>query len=216
MLTFWFQPWSSLAWKSVRIAWPCLQDHEGGHRHGWRPQYLQLLWSAVSRPAADALADLRRGIDAGHPTLITLQAYRTSNRPYRELWDDGHWVAAIGYDRHRIYFEDPVRSTALGWPTKNFVNAGTTWIEANAFGSGAVPFSCVDGFNAATISTWTSASSEKFMPLIERLDTAKLAGIRRHRFLGRRTRTWDGRDQRLVKGRQMIPFGGSNQGETLS
>ena len=53
------------------------------------------------------LADLRRGIDAGHPTLITLQAYRTSNRPYRELWDDGHWVAAIGYDRHRIYFEDP-------------------------------------------------------------------------------------------------------------
>ena len=51
--------------------------------------------------------DLRRGIDAGHPTLITLQAYRTSNRPYKELWGDGHWVGAIGYDRHRIYFEDP-------------------------------------------------------------------------------------------------------------
>ena len=51
--------------------------------------------------------DVRRAIDSGHPTLLTLQAYRESNRPYRELWDDGHWVVAIGYDQHRIYYEDP-------------------------------------------------------------------------------------------------------------
>jgi ABC-type bacteriocin/lantibiotic exporter with double-glycine peptidase domain len=51
--------------------------------------------------------DLRRAIDAGHPTLLTLQAYRESNRPYRELWDDGHWVVAIGHDKKRILFEDP-------------------------------------------------------------------------------------------------------------
>ena len=51
--------------------------------------------------------DLRRGIDAGFPTLLTLQAYRESSRPYRELWGDGHWVVAIGYDRQRILFEDP-------------------------------------------------------------------------------------------------------------
>ena len=51
--------------------------------------------------------DLRRGIDAGFPTVLTLQAYRESNRPYRELWDDGHWVVAIGYDKRRILFEDP-------------------------------------------------------------------------------------------------------------
>ena len=51
--------------------------------------------------------DLRRAIDAGHPTLLTLQAYRESNRPYRELWDDGHWVVAIGHDERRILFEDP-------------------------------------------------------------------------------------------------------------
>ena len=51
--------------------------------------------------------DLRRAIDAGHPTLLTLQAYRESNRPYRELWDDGHWVVAIGHDKRRILFEDP-------------------------------------------------------------------------------------------------------------
>ena len=40
--------------------------------------------------------DLRAAIDNGFPTLITLQAYRESHRPYRELWDDGHWVVAIG------------------------------------------------------------------------------------------------------------------------
>ena len=80
---------------------------KSGHWHCWCPQHFQLLWAALPCPAADAAGDLRRGIDAGHPTLITLQAYRTSNRPYRELWDDGHWVAAIGYDRYRIYFEDP-------------------------------------------------------------------------------------------------------------
>ena len=53
------------------------------------------------------ISDLRRAIDAGHPTLLTLQAYRESNRPYRELWDDGHWVVAIGHDKRRILFEDP-------------------------------------------------------------------------------------------------------------
>ena len=41
------------------------------------------------------------------PTLLTLQAYRESSRPYRELWDDGHWVVAIGHDKRRILFENP-------------------------------------------------------------------------------------------------------------
>ncbi|MGA2035792.1 MAG: hypothetical protein ABSG68_26385 [Thermoguttaceae bacterium] len=52
--------------------------------------------------------DLRRAVDAGHATLLTLQAYRTSSRPYRELWGDGHWVGCIGYQTPgRFYFEDP-------------------------------------------------------------------------------------------------------------
>ena len=67
-------------------------------------RYYGLPFRARQRMRAD---DLRRAIDAGHPTLVTLQAYRESNRPYRELWDDGHWVVAIGYDKHRIYYEDP-------------------------------------------------------------------------------------------------------------
>ena len=67
-------------------------------------RYYGLPYRARQRMQAD---DLRRAIDDGHPTLVTLQAYRESNQPYRELWDDGHWVVAIGHDRHRIYYEDP-------------------------------------------------------------------------------------------------------------
>jgi ABC-type bacteriocin/lantibiotic exporter with double-glycine peptidase domain len=51
--------------------------------------------------------DLRRAIDKGWPTILTLQAYRESNLPYRLLWKDGHWVVAIGYDKNCILFEDP-------------------------------------------------------------------------------------------------------------
>ena len=67
-------------------------------------RYYGLPYRSRQRMRAD---DLRQAIDDGHPTLVTLQAYRESNRPYRELWNDGHWVVAIGYDRHRIYYEDP-------------------------------------------------------------------------------------------------------------
>ena len=66
--------------------------------------YYGLPFHARQRMRAD---DLRQAIDDGHPTLLTLQAYRESNRPYRELWDDGHWVVAIGHDKRQILFEDP-------------------------------------------------------------------------------------------------------------
>ena len=67
-------------------------------------RYYGVPFRARQRMRAD---DLRQAIDDGHPTLVTLQAYRESNRPYRELWDDGHWGVAIGHDKRRILFEDP-------------------------------------------------------------------------------------------------------------
>ena len=65
-------------------------------------QYYGLPYRAGQRMKVN---DLRRSIDAGFPpTLVTLQAYRESNRPYRELWEDGHWTVAIGHDTRRILF----------------------------------------------------------------------------------------------------------------
>ena len=54
-------------------------------------------------------ADLRKAIDAGHPTLIALQAYRNDEiiAPYKDLWTEGHWVVNIGYEDDRLIFEDP-------------------------------------------------------------------------------------------------------------
>ena len=56
--------------------------------------------------------NLRRGIDAGHPTILTLQAYRDDpGIPYSACWNDGHWVAAIGYYETGIIFDDPAAFT---------------------------------------------------------------------------------------------------------
>ena len=51
--------------------------------------------------------DLKDAIDEGHPTLLTLQAYRESGKLYRLLWTEGHWVVNIGYGPKRKIFEDP-------------------------------------------------------------------------------------------------------------
>ena len=67
-------------------------------------QYYGLPINARERMHAN---DLRRSIDEGYPTILTIQAYRSSTQPYRKLWNDGHWVVAIGYDTRRIFFEDP-------------------------------------------------------------------------------------------------------------
>ena len=102
-------------------------------------QYYGLPYRAGQRMKVN---ELRRGIDAGFPTLVTLQAYRETNRPYRELWDDGHWVVAIGYDKRRILFEDPsCLPPHLAGRRRATSSVGTTWTAASASGSGDAPFS---------------------------------------------------------------------------
>ena len=61
------------------------------------------------REGTFTVEDLKNNIDDGNPTLIMLQAW-----PYKEKsdwkneWDQGHYVIAIGYDYKKIYFEDPI------------------------------------------------------------------------------------------------------------
>ena len=64
------------------------------------------------------LARLRGVLDAGYPVLMPIQAYRESNEVYDDLWDDGHWVVAIGYENDRIIFEDP-SSFCRTWLAEN-------------------------------------------------------------------------------------------------
>ena len=58
------------------------------------------------------LEDICDGIDHEWPTIITLQAYGANPVDYSTDYDDGHWVAAIGYYMNdsrvtRIIFQDP-------------------------------------------------------------------------------------------------------------
>jgi len=53
------------------------------------------------------LAQLERAVDAGQPPLVDLQAWRDGNRPWREIWDAGHYVVLVGYDAENLFFMDP-------------------------------------------------------------------------------------------------------------
>ncbi|MCR4285207.1 MAG: C39 family peptidase [archaeon] len=55
--------------------------------------------------------DLKKQIDKGNPVIVLLQAY--SNKPikdWKKSWNSGHYVIAIGYDKEKVIFEDPMSS----------------------------------------------------------------------------------------------------------
>lgn len=53
------------------------------------------------------IQDLKKHIDKKIPVMITLQAWDKTNPNWEKVWKDGHYVVAIGYDKNKIYFEDP-------------------------------------------------------------------------------------------------------------
>jgi hypothetical protein len=53
------------------------------------------------------LAQLERAVDARQPPLVDLQAWRDGNRPWREIWDAGHYAVLVGYDAENLFFMDP-------------------------------------------------------------------------------------------------------------
>lgn len=70
-----------------------------------------------------SLSSLLKYLDSGQPVLVLLQAWRTELRPWEDLWQDGHFAVAIGYDAERIYFMDPSLSARYGYiPIPEFVS----------------------------------------------------------------------------------------------
>lgn len=52
---------------------------------------------------------LKKYLDQGWPVIIAIQAWAERPRPnYKNTDDNGHYVVAIGYDRHGIKIIDPV------------------------------------------------------------------------------------------------------------
>ena len=97
--------------------------------------------------------DLRRAIDDGHPTLVTLEAYRESNQPYRELWmtATGSWPSAtIGIES----IEDPQPPPHLAG-RRGLRDAGTTRIAATHPPMGLHHYKSPATTSTTTINTWT-------------------------------------------------------------
>ena len=79
-------------------------------------------------PMSDA--DLVAFLDAGKPVVVLLQAWgeegdETPRAGYQDIWDDGHWLVAIGYDQDGVYFEDPSLQGIRGY--LSFVELGERW-----------------------------------------------------------------------------------------
>ncbi len=53
------------------------------------------------------LDEIKGYLDKKIPVLILLQAWSLKTDDYAKHYGDSHWVAAIGYDKQNIYFEDP-------------------------------------------------------------------------------------------------------------
>lgn len=51
--------------------------------------------------------DVIASIDRGHPVILLLHAWENKVEDYAKYRGIGHWVAAIGYDKSKIIFEDP-------------------------------------------------------------------------------------------------------------
>ena len=73
------------------------------------------------------ISQVKKYLDKGHPVILALQAWDERNKDWGDLkketefykkkniakkdwendWKDGHYAVAIGYDKKKMYFEDP-------------------------------------------------------------------------------------------------------------
>lgn len=71
-----------------------------------------------------SMDDLKFYLDKKEPVIVLIQAWtEQKNVDWKNDWEDGHYVVAIGYDKDKIYFMDP--STIGNYtyiPNEEFLN----------------------------------------------------------------------------------------------
>lgn len=100
-------------WKPLRI-----DPDAGMDEHGAVEVAQQLGLHAVTRMnlTPDHLENL---LAQGCTSILCIQAWRDPNDPspvpYKDDWEDGHYVVVVGMDDENVYFMDPSTRTAYTW-----------------------------------------------------------------------------------------------------
>ena len=72
------------------------------------------------------LADLRQALARGTTVILNLQAWRedpSSPKPWKDTWEEGHYVVLVGLDSHYLYAMDPSVSGAYAYlPLQEFLD----------------------------------------------------------------------------------------------
>jgi predicted double-glycine peptidase len=61
------------------------------------------------------LDDLRSSLKARDPVMLVIQAWRSTETPWKDDGDDAHWVVLVGMDATYAYFMDPWAHFGLGY-----------------------------------------------------------------------------------------------------
>ena len=61
--------------------------------------------------------DLRAALAAGRTVIVDLQAWRDAPHPWRDDWDDGHYIVLVAIDGDRLYAMDPSADRGYSWLT---------------------------------------------------------------------------------------------------
>ena len=84
---------------------------------GTEPQSIEAFLNTATGITAEyrhgnvTVEELERAVDAQEPPIVDLQAWRDHDAPWRDVWDAGHYVVLVGYDREHLFFMDPSRLT---------------------------------------------------------------------------------------------------------
>jgi len=71
------------------------------------------------------ISEIEKWIEAGIPVIVDIQAWKDKDNTlcWKDCWEDGHYVVAIGYDEKNIYFEDASILGAIGYiPKEEFLD----------------------------------------------------------------------------------------------
>jgi predicted double-glycine peptidase len=71
------------------------------------------------------MEELEKLVGEGIPVIVDGQAWRDDKdkeKPWTDVWESGHYMVVIGFDKENVYFEDPSLFGSRGVMTREEFN----------------------------------------------------------------------------------------------